>query len=145
MNEYFDSLRTQGFKMTPRRKAIIEFFVEQNRHLTAEDVWTGLNEEFEKWGLPGVYRNLETLVECGILVRVQMFDRKKHYGLCETGNSSHHHHIICIKCGMVKDISACCMTAIENVSGFRVISHFMQVNGICERCMAKKQKSIKQK
>ena len=133
MEQYLEKLKTKGFKLTPRRKAIIELFLNGNCHLTPEEVWGDLQKQFDKCGFPGVYRNLESLAECGILIRIQQFDRKKHYGLCRS-NEEHHHHIVCLKCGKVEEINDCALVDKKKIKGYRVISHFMQVNGICADC-----------
>lgn len=135
MEHYIEKLRQGGFKLTPRRQAIIELFVDGHSHLTPDEVWDKLKKQFDQCGLPSVYRNLETLVECGVLTRIQQFDRKKHYGLCTAAyGDRHHHHITCIKCGKVDEIKNCAINDIKKVKGYKVISHFMQVNGICENC-----------
>ena len=135
MNQHLEKLKEGGFKLTPRRQAIIELFVDCSSHLTPEDVWEKLKKEFKKCGLPGVYRNLESLVECGILTRIQQFDRRKHYGLCcANEHEHHHHHIICIQCGKVDEIRHCAIDAATKIKGYTVVSHFMQVNGVCAQC-----------
>lgn len=135
MKPYLEKLKEGGFKLTPRRQAIIEFFVDSKSHLTPEEVWGALKKSFDRCGLPSVYRNLESLVECGILTRIQLFDRKKHYGLCSAIHGSHHHHhITCIKCGMVDEIDECAIRDSRKIKGYTVVSHFLQVNGVCAGC-----------
>jgi len=134
LDQYLEKLKEGGFKLTPRRRAIIELFVNGKSHLTAEDVWDKLKKQFDQCGLPSVYRNLESLVECGILTRIQQFDRKKHYGLCSAVHGNHHHHITCIKCGKVDEIKDCAIGDIKKIKGYKVVSHFMQVNGVCAGC-----------
>lgn len=134
MERYLKKLKEAGFKLTPRRQAIIDLFIDCDTHLSPEEVWNKLQKNFECCGFPGVYRNLETLVECGILTRIQQFDRKKHYGLCTASHGYHHHHITCIKCGRVDDISDCAIEGTKKIKGYTIISHFMQVNGICANC-----------
>lgn len=135
MNHYLEKLKEGGFKLTPRRQAIIKLFVDCDTHLTPEDVWNKLQKKFDRCGLPSVYRNLESLLECGILTRIQQFDRKKHYGLCTASRDCHHHHITCIKCGKVEDIKDCAIEEAKKIKGYTVVSHFMQVNGVCARCL----------
>ncbi len=134
MQRYIGKLKDSGFKLTPRRQAIIGLFVDGKSHLTPEEVWEKLKKQFARCGLPSVYRNLETLVGCGILTRIQKFDRKKHYGLCSSSGYEHHHHITCIKCGKVDEIKDCAIKDIRKINGYKVVSHFMQVNGICSSC-----------
>lgn len=134
MEQYLDKLKQGGFKLTPRRQAIIELFVRCNNHLTPEDVWGKLKKHFHKCGLPSVYRNLESLADCGVLTRIQQFDRKKHYGLCCARHNEHHHHITCLQCGSVETASTCAIKEIKKIKGYRVINHFLQINGICPDC-----------
>lgn len=135
MDHYLEKLKEGGFKLTPRRQAIIELFVNSKSHLAPEEVWGELKKQFNLCGLPSVYRNLESLVECGILTRIQQFDRKKHYGLCSAIHGDHHHHhIACIKCGKVDEIKDCAIKNMKKIKGYKIVSHFMQVNGVCAGC-----------
>jgi Fe2+ or Zn2+ uptake regulation protein len=135
LGPYLEKLREGGFKLTPRRQAIIELFVDGKAHLTPEEVWAKLKKRFDRCGLPSVYRNLESLVSCGVLTRIQLFDRKKHYGLCSALHGDHHHHhITCIECGKVDAIKDCAMKGLRKINGYRIVSHFVQVNGVCTGC-----------
>ncbi|MFC1867111.1 Fur family transcriptional regulator [Thermodesulfobacteriota bacterium] len=134
MEYYLEKIKRGGLKLTPRRKAIVELFILCDSHLTPEAVWGRLQNQFDQCGLPSVYRNLESLAECGILTRIQQFDSKKHYGLCTSRQNQHHHHIICIKCGKVDDIDDCALLNRKKIKGYKVISHYVQVNGVCTRC-----------
>ena len=134
MEHYFDKIRENGLKVTPLRKALIKLFIDQDSHMTPEDTWFKLKSKFKQCGLPSVYRNLENLADCGILARIQQFDNKKHYGLCTSGKNRHHHHIVCISCGKVDTISECAIPGKKRIKGFRIIDHYLQVNGICEDC-----------
>ena len=137
LNYYIKVLKLKGFKVTPRRKAIINIFINTNSHFTPEDVWYRLNKEFDRCGLPSVYRNLEILAECGILIKIEQSDRKKHYALCSfVLNDEHQHHIVCVKCGKVEAIRDCAIENKKYINGYKVVRHFMQVDGICEKCLA---------
>lgn len=142
MDNYIEKLTDAGLKITPRRKALIRLFSERATHLTPEEVWNSLKKKFVKLGLPGVYRNLESLAECGILARIHQFDGKKHYGLCPAGGDNlhharHHHHIVCVKCGKVDDIEGCAIEEAVKIKGYKIVSHFLQVNGVCAACSGK--------
>jgi Fe2+ or Zn2+ uptake regulation protein len=134
MIEHIEKLRSSGLKITPRRKAIIEIFQKVNGHMTPEDVWEELKDRFDECGLPSIYRNLAELEECGILTKIQQFDRKRHYALCEAKDNCHHHHIVCVQCGKVGDVEACGVEQIKKVKGFKILSHYVQLNGICAAC-----------
>ena len=134
MNCCIEKLREGGFKLTPRRQAIIKLFIDSGTHFTPEDIWNKLKKQFDRCGLPSVYRNLESLVECGVLTRIQQFDRKKHYSICALPRK-HNHHVICIKCGKVEEITDCAIENKKKINGYKVVSYFMQVDGVCEQCL----------
>ena len=140
MESHFLKLKEKGYKITPRRRAIIELFVSAGTHLTAEDVWGKIRKKIKRCGLPGIYRNLEELTECGILTRIQLFDRRKHYSICSAPRAEHHHHITCLKCGKVGEIENCAIDDSRNINGYKVVSHFVQINGICPVCLKKNKK-----
>ena len=131
---YLDKLRNNDLKLTPKRKAIIDFFLSKKRYLTPEDIWKGLKKELKQLGLPSVYRNLELFSKCGILTKIQRPDRKLYYGLCGSTKNGHHHHIICIKCGKVGEFSDCSLLEKKTVNGFKIVSHSLQIEGICPTC-----------
>lgn len=135
MDYYIKRLKAKGIKITPRRMAIIDIFIASKSHLTPEDVWHKLGEKFDKCGLPGVYRNLRVFAECGVVTRIHMSDGKKHYGLC-AAIDRHHHHIICVRCGKVAELNKCAIGQKRRIDGYKIIRHFIQVDGICKRCLA---------
>lgn len=137
MEQYLEKLKNSGLKLTPRRQAIIELFLNCKNHMTPEEVLHKLKIKIKRCGVPGIYRNLESLVECGILVRIHKFDRKRHYGLCSALHNEHHHHITCVKCGRVDKIKDCALKDIKKINGYKVVSHFFQINGICPECSKK--------
>jgi len=138
LEKYLEKLKNYGLKLTPRRQAIIELFLNCKSHMTPEVVLHKLKIKIKCCGVPGIYRNLESLVECGILTRIQQFDRKRHYSLCSCIHDKHHHHITCIKCGKVDVIKDCSLHSVKKINGYKVVSHFMQINGICPECSQRK-------
>ncbi len=133
MSDYLSKLRENGLKVTPKRLAIIDFFAEKNCALTPEEVWVPLKKKFGQLGLPSVYRNLEALADCGILTRIHQFDNKRHYALCPC-NPYHNYHIVCSECGKVEQVEDNLLEGLTEVKGFKVLNHFLQLEGICETC-----------
>lgn len=135
MNElYLNKLQKNKFKLTPKRIAIIDLFLNKNRYLTPEAAWKILKKKFDYLGLPTIYRNLETFSKCGILVKIQRPNRKLYYGLCESQGHKYHHHIICIKCGRIGEFFKCDLSKKKVINGFKVLNHSLQFEGICSEC-----------
>lgn len=133
---YIAKLKAKCFKLTPKRQAIMDCFVQEGRYLTPEHVWEKLRNGFKHLGLPSIYRNLETFEACGILVKIQKEDRRLYYALCHNGNDHHHHHhIVCMKCGKVDDVDGCALSGINKVNGYKVLKHIVQLEGLCPKCV----------
>lgn len=137
MQDQYTRLRDSGLKLTPRRKAIIDLFSGRNGPLSPREVQSLLKRAFSRCGLPGVYRNLETLADCGVLFRVAGFGRERTYGFCGHKHScqEHHHHIVCVSCGRSAVIEECGYHEGMMIGGFRLVDHVLQLNGLCETCM----------
>ena len=127
-------LKQDHFKITPKRRAILELFDKKDKCLSPEDIWEHLKKTFKQSGLPSIYRNLELFVKQGILIRIDRDERKRYYALCHDHTGHHHHHIVCVACGKVDDFPECYFPDIKSVKGYKVLSHSMQINGICKAC-----------
>lgn len=131
---YINKLRQNNRKLTPKRKAIIELFLSEGRYLTPEEVRKGLRKRFRHLGLPTIYRNLALFSRCGILTVIQRPEKRLYYGLCRSQGNTHHHHIICVKCGRVGIFSNCTLFKKKAINNFKILSHSLQIEGICPHC-----------
>ncbi|MFH1120938.1 MAG: transcriptional repressor [Bacteroidota bacterium] len=139
MDNFSFSLRNMNLKVTPKRLAILGILMEETVYLSPDEIWGKMKRRFRKIGLPTVYRNLEELSEGNIISKVNHPNRKLYYYLCK--NRSHHHHFICLSCRKVEDINFCAAKKINKevktkLMG-KVISHILQVNGLCKTCSEK--------
>ncbi len=131
-----NKLKSKRFKLTPKRAAILDYFAQEGKCLTPESVWENLKKSFRHLGLPSIYRNLEVFESCGILVRIQREDRRLYYALCQSKDEihHHHHHILCVKCGKVDDVQGCALAGVKT-PGYRILKHFLQLEGLCPNCV----------
>ncbi len=138
---YLEMLRKANLKVTPKREAIIRFFLQKGRYFTPEEVWITLKRRFRKLGFPTIYRNLRELEEIGILIRINRPDQRLYYAICRLGKEREHHHFICQKCGRVSEVEFCnfkdIAKDIERELGCKITSHFMQIEGFCSECRQK--------
>ncbi|HTR41598.1 MAG TPA: Fur family transcriptional regulator [Pseudomonadales bacterium] len=138
IDNYIDRLKGEGHRVTPKVRAVIEVFLERKSILDPFEVQARLQKRFKGVGLPTVYRILENLANCGILVAVANEDRELRYFICRGIEHGHHHHFICCDCGKVDEVNLCLM---DEVSKYvkrhlkaTVQSHFLQIEGLCEKC-----------
>jgi Fur family ferric uptake transcriptional regulator len=96
-----------------------------------------LHEDVHGPGLATVYRTLRALAETGVAETFPAGESEVAYRLCEV---SHHHHLICERCGQVVSVPSCEVggwaTAVARRRGFRVTGHRADVYGICQSCRA---------
>jgi Fur family transcriptional regulator, ferric uptake regulator len=134
---YLNELKNQKLKATPKRLAILKVLSAATVYLGPQEVWEQLKKDFKKLGLPTVYRNLEELVDAGLVSRIIHPNRRLYYFLCE--NHQHHHHFICVQCGKVQDIGFCAQDQLQkevaHLHGGKILSHTLQVNGLCRSCL----------
>ena len=138
--DFQELLKRLGLKATAKRVAVLSVLAVTKSYASPEEVWNNLKSRLKTIGLPTVYRILEELSEKGVITRIIHPSRQLYYYYC--GNSAHHHHFICVSCRRVEDIDFCASKEIESevsqrLNG-RVISHILQIDGLCGICSRRK-------
>lgn len=139
-------LKEKGLKVTHQRILVLSV-LEQNsgRHLTAEDIYELVSEDYPEIGLATVYRTLQLLWDMQLVDRLNLDDGCVRYeiGHLLEGDAQHnHHHLICRKCNKVipftDDLLDDLEHQIEAVTGFHVLDHELKFYGFCRDCMENK-------
>jgi Fe2+ or Zn2+ uptake regulation protein len=135
--QFSETLKGLKLKATPKRLAILRLLALESTYVSPEEIWLKLRGRFGAIGLPTVYRNLEELAAGGVITKVIHPNRQLYYYLCS--NRHHHHHFICVACRRVEDVDVCVLDDLEREIdtkiGGRVLSHIVQVNGLCRCCV----------
>ena len=85
-----------------------------------------------------IYRTLETLVDAGIVHKIDVGKDRSHYELAV--GRTHHHHAICSDCGLVEDIPSCQAQSLhiqahQYLEKFSFINkHSLEFFGVCKKC-----------
>lgn len=124
--------------MTRVQKAILDAVLQSERHLSADEVFWIVKQQFPSIALGTIYRNLNLFADSKQIRRVSRADAADYF----EGNTSPHDHAICIRCGQMTDI------AIPNLKDFLatrmngdIVSFDLTINYICPAC-AEKDKDI---
>jgi Fur family transcriptional regulator, ferric uptake regulator len=135
---YIKRVRAGGHRVTPKVRAVLGLFLERGSVLDPFQVQQRLQRQFRGVGLPTVYRILETLAGCGILLTAANEDRQLRYFICRGIEGGHHHHFICLRCGKVEEVNVCLMEELEKYVKrhlkAKVQNHFLQIEGLCAKC-----------
>lgn len=132
-------LKEKGYKLTTQRKAIIHVFLKnQSSHLSPEEVYDNVRNDYPDIGLATVYRTLQLLEQLDIVYKVNFDDGCSRYELNLDSEDHQHHHLICIKCGKVQEVKLDLLESleaqIEKEGEFKVVDHNVKFFGYCKDC-----------
>lgn len=130
------ALEANGQRFTEQRAAVYRYLAHTDSHPTADDVFLAVRENVPGISLATVYKNLETLVGCGLAIKLTFSDESARYDGC----TDPHHHARCLVCGRVSDIpgeiSEREIDVIRRRSdGFLVTGYRLLLSGYCSTCV----------
>ena len=128
------ALDANGQRYTEQRAAVYRTLVLTDQHPTADEVYTQVRGTIADISLATVYKALETLVSCGLAMKLSYGDGSARYD----ARTDDHLHSRCLRCGCVRDIPAAAMShpQVEVGDGFQVEGIRMEVVGFCRDCAA---------
>lgn len=125
-----------GLKLTPQRLAILGYLDGNKSHPTAEDIYKAVSKKFPTMSFATIYNTLQSLKNKGIVLELTIDPDKKRFD----PDTTSHHHIICIRCGKVSDVSESqLMLNMPKVSirSFKITNWHIDFHGICKECEEK--------
>ena len=124
---------------------ILEELQKLTTHPSAATLHGIVRERLPKVSLGTVYRNLDLLARAGVIQKLSTgvpearFDR----------NPEFHYHVCCVNCGRVDDVHDAPIDLVEceinELQGFDILGHQLQLIGICPDCRASGQSEQGQK
>jgi len=124
-------LEAHGQRFTEQRAAVFRFLAATYEHPTADEVFTAVRGDISDISLATVYKALETLVTCGLAVKLTYGDDSARYD----ARTDDHYHSRCLRCGIVRDVPRSDhLPRIEVGGGFRVEGYRVEVVGYCAAC-----------
>ncbi|HUG36657.1 MAG TPA: transcriptional repressor [Candidatus Limnocylindrales bacterium] len=129
------ALEESGQRFTEQRGAVFRFLSSTRSHPTADEVFLHVRDDVPGISLATVYKSLETLVGCGLALKLAHGDGSARYD----GRTDDHHHLRCLTCGQVSDlpdrVDAGEVARLEaSAEGFRVTGYSLELTGYCAAC-----------
>lgn len=129
------ALAKSGQRFTEQRAAVYRFLASTDIHPTADEVYSAVRRELPGISLATVYKSLETLVGCGLAVKLTYADHSARYD----GRTDPHHHARCLACGRVSDIRGKVDpgeidSLRRRADGFTVTGYRLELSGYCTSC-----------
>ncbi|MFG6120738.1 MULTISPECIES: peroxide-responsive transcriptional repressor PerR [Thalassobacillus] len=137
LQEAIVTLKDSGVRITPQRHAVLEYLLNSMTHPTADEIYKALEGKFPNMSVATVYNNLRVFKDIGLVRELTYGDASSRFDC----NTTEHYHVICESCGKIVDFHYPSLDEVESlaeqVTGFDVNNHRMEVYGICSDCQSK--------
>jgi len=131
-------LKPAGGKRSSKREQIVDVFLHQEGHLSADDLVDLIRREDHRVSRATVYRTLQWMVDAGIARKVDFGEGRFRFE--HSYRQPRHFHLICKTCNRSFEfLSSDIESLIEEIAGARGFSasqSVVQIYGMCEECRA---------
>jgi Fur family ferric uptake transcriptional regulator len=131
-------LATINQRYSSRRRRLVEALDRADHPLIATDI-VAVDDDLPQ---SSVYRNLAVLEAAGVVVKVLTNGDRAAFELAEE-LKGHHHHLVCVQCGLVLDIDVpneveqsldTGVAELVSQAGFILVGHRLDLLGRCGNC-----------
>lgn len=107
-------------------------------HPSPEEIYDRVHKKVPAMSLATVYKTLHAFLEAGLVHEVTL-----HRGSFRVDpNPDPHHHLVCTECRSISDVDIEAVSPVTFTSplpkGFKVHRCAVEIQGLCERCAARK-------
>jgi len=125
-----------GYRLTPQRLMILKSVEDAAGHISAEEIHDQVRARYPQMNISTVYRTLELVKKLGLVTETDLGDGRVRYHCM--GKGSHHHHLVCEKCGEIIDMEESVLSPlwaeIQQKHDFKVSMKHLAFFGRCARC-----------
>ena len=133
-------LQQNKLKLTHQRQTILEEFLCQDDHVSAEELHDRIKVRHPGIGQATVFRTLRLISDAEIAQVVSIDHRTTRYERRPDG--THHDHIQCLGCGTVFEFHDESIEKLQHEIaaryGVHLVRHRMDLFGLCEKCRLEK-------
>jgi len=132
--------KMHGIKNTKQRNIIFEILKQENKPLTAEQIFLNCKKLDKTISFSTIYRVLNTFISKEIVVKLTIVE--DNISMFELNSTDHEHYLVCIKCNKAIDIGHCPLGAyeksLEQTTDFEITGHKLEIYGYCSECKKNK-------
>jgi len=136
-----DRLRPEGSKRSSKRDLIVQVFLRQEGHFSADDLADIIRREDHRISRATVYRTLQWMVDAGIARKVDFGEGRFRFE--HSYRHPRHFHLICKSCNQSSEfLSSDIEALVEEIAAarnFAAAQSVVQIYGQCESCRAGRQ------
>jgi Fur family ferric uptake transcriptional regulator len=130
------SLQPAGGRRSSKRDRIVQVFLRQEGHVSADDLFDKVRREAAGIGRATVYRTLQWMVGAGIARKVDFGEGRSRFE--PSYRHPRHFHLICTTCHSSSEfLSSDVESLMEEIAGarnFAAAQSVVQIYGTCEEC-----------
>ena len=123
-----------GRRSSVQRQLVHQIIESRRDHPTAQSVFEQAREKMPFISLGTVYRNLQLLVDQGLLLERKIGNRPARY----EAQRQRHYHICCVECGALEDLAVPYQEIldrrVQRMVRYQLREHRMEFYGICPQC-----------
>src|SRR3954463_2347569 len=133
---FVESLRPAGSKRSGKRDFIVNVFLRQEGHLTADNLVDLIRRDDQRISRATIYRTLQWMVDAGIARKVDFGEGRFRFE--HSYRHPRHFHLICKSCNRSFEfLSSDIESLLEEVAAarnFTARQSVLQIHGTCEAC-----------
>lgn len=130
-----ESLRQEGYRLTPQRMMILTIINDSVSHISAEEIHQKVRERYPYVNISTIYRTLTLLKKLRLISETDLGERYVRYELLER---ERHHHLVCRRCGdsfaLEHEFLKPLQLRLLNKYGFAADLDHFAIFGLCQRC-----------
>jgi Fur family ferric uptake transcriptional regulator len=127
-------LEDHNLKHTKQREAILDVFLSVRGHITGEELYQRVSEQFPTIGYTTVYRTMKLLCDAGLAIERHFDDGVTRYEV----EQEHHDHLVCLRCGKIVEFECQMIEQAQDEIvqryGFTLLRHRHELYGHCPDC-----------
>ena len=130
-----ETLRKQGYRLTPQRYMILSVIQEADEHLSIEQIMERVQARNPYVSLSTIYRTLELLRGLGLVRENHLPGEQPHY---EAVEGKAHHHLVCKRCRAVLHLDNTLLgnlhEQLQSQYHFHEVTLDLMASGYCNIC-----------
>ena len=134
---FVERCRRLGIRVTHQRLEVFRELAGSEDHPSADCVFRSVRRRVPTVSLDTIYRTLNMLAEEGVIARVGALSDRARFD----GNADRHHHFVCTKCGLIRDLYCRDFDDLSPPQGVssmgKVKSIHVEIRGVCSSCASK--------
>ena len=143
LERFKSATASAGVRLTHQRLEIFREVASSVEHPDAEAVLRSVRKRMPTVSIDTVYRTLWMLNDLGLVTTLGPRRESVRFD----ANLDRHHHFICVRCGLTRDFESAELGALRVPVAVqemgRVITAQVEVRGICRRCAAAEDRTVK--